>query len=938
MWEFAHCDVQHTKGEHSGVSRLGQMPTLAKSAYYAFDSVVAVAAGARKLYLCGRVKSRDASSQCSKDMSTFNSYARQSQLAQLGKNMSYFYGSTDLYDSIRDQTIAEDAEMTATGALAFSVENTKFFAGDRKHIEFDIVNYVTGVKADTGVFKSVGSWEQMSDQGECELAKCKEEGGKDCLQSKQKMHGYCGELKIIKGIQWMGGDTATPADRAGGHDMTAPQYMTLALVFLCFSIVGGNALELCHFHYIPEAGFTILVGIFVGFLIKFYTYVTKSYKMEEMATFDEHTFSLVLLPIIIFDAGFGAKKFRFFGNIGPIMLFALFGTTISTFLIGGLIFQLGESGISDVRMGLAESLTYGAVISAVDPVATLAVFGVLKVEPNLNYRVFGESIINDAVSIVLFRVCGKFMTKTFDTMGLLGALGSFLSISFGSVFLGVAVAFVASWVLKLAHIHDPLLASGAFIICSYISYEITESMHFSGIIASLFCGFMMKHYALANISPQYQSMVKDMVHMLASLSDLVIFFMVGENVVLFAPYDKKIFMGISLGLCLLGRMCNIFPLAAIYNIFQGMDKRDLTVRAEDTAGKKYCRVEVDDSNTISYDMVDEGRGLPVGIALNNDFCIYRLDGHPAEGDLVSKTIGFSVVAIGGKEVAKGSDVMELLAAEPNQDEIEVTIGQSNAIGFKDQLVMFHAGLRGAIAFALALQFPSQNKKHVIDAVTLVILFTVFVLGGTTVTVLTSLGIKLHCKDDPENLKLVDAKLHNNKAKEEGGKKDMMFWFYSFEFWLKHLITRSPEEDIGVFAQPWEDLTEDEVAAATLLGYHGPDSENNKVWPEIQAHWGIWDTLSEEQKEAAKVLGLDDHRWPPPDFSHIADADDFVKQHKSGHDAGFVEAEVKTVRADTTENPIFADDDDGDGGDGGEDEADAEPQEETEADDAAEPDL
>jgi NhaP-type Na+/H+ or K+/H+ antiporter len=220
-------------------------------------------------------------------------------------------------------------------------------------------------------------------------------------------------------------------------------------------------------------------------------------------------------------------------------------------------------------MGMAESLTFGALISAVDPVATLAIFGVLKVEPNLNYRVFGESLINDAVSIVLFRVFGHFIVQEVTTWEVFKAIFTFLKISLGSLFLGVGVAILASLVMKVAHIHDPLLAAGTFIIWSYISYEVVEALHLSGIIASLFCGFGMSHYALKNIAEQYHEMVHDMVHMMACMADLGIFFSVGVNVVLMAPYDKWMFIAVSMGLCLVGRMCNIFPLCGLYNICPG---------------------------------------------------------------------------------------------------------------------------------------------------------------------------------------------------------------------------------------------------------------------------------------------------------------------------------------------------------------------------------
>lgn len=49
------------------------------------------------------------------------------------------------------------------------------------------------------------------------------------------------------------------------------------------------------------------------------------------------------------------------------------------------------------------SFAFGSLISAVDPVATLAIFHALDVDPTLNMLVFGESVLNDAVSIVMFK-------------------------------------------------------------------------------------------------------------------------------------------------------------------------------------------------------------------------------------------------------------------------------------------------------------------------------------------------------------------------------------------------------------------------------------------------------------------------------------------------------------------------------------------------------
>ena len=70
------------------------------------------------------------------------------------------------------------------------------------------------------------------------------------------------------------------------------------------------------------------------------------------------------------------------------------------FAAGAGIWCLGVLEVA-YRLSLVESFAFGSLISAVDPVATLAIFSALDSDPVLNMLVFGESILNDAVSIVL---------------------------------------------------------------------------------------------------------------------------------------------------------------------------------------------------------------------------------------------------------------------------------------------------------------------------------------------------------------------------------------------------------------------------------------------------------------------------------------------------------------------------------------------------------
>merc|ERR1719158_963695 len=117
---------------------------------------------------------------------------------------------------------------------------------------------------------------------------------------------------------------------------------------------------------------------------------------------DPELFFIFLLPGIIFDAGYNLEKGDFFGNIGSICAFAIGGTAISVVTIGCGGYILGAIGWS-YPLPFLDSFLFGSLTSAVDPVATLAIFSALGVNPTLYMVVFGESVVNDAVSIVFFR-------------------------------------------------------------------------------------------------------------------------------------------------------------------------------------------------------------------------------------------------------------------------------------------------------------------------------------------------------------------------------------------------------------------------------------------------------------------------------------------------------------------------------------------------------
>ena len=150
-------------------------------------------------------------------------------------------------------------------------------------------------------------------------------------------------------------------------------------------------------HSFPESITAILVGIVLGILFK--AFYNKHTEMLNIVSFEPHTFFLFLLPCIMYEAGFSLKVKVFLKNIVPVMGFAVFSTIIAAFLFSVTFYYF--SSFTDYPISMMASSSFGSFISAIDPVATIAIFKSLGVAELPFTMVLGEAVLNDAVAIAL---------------------------------------------------------------------------------------------------------------------------------------------------------------------------------------------------------------------------------------------------------------------------------------------------------------------------------------------------------------------------------------------------------------------------------------------------------------------------------------------------------------------------------------------------------
>ncbi|XP_031512705.1 sodium/hydrogen exchanger 8 isoform X5 [Papio anubis] len=332
-------------------------------------------------------------------------------------------------------------------------------------------------------------------------------------------------------------------EQAQQEEQSSGMTIFFSLLVLAICIILVHLLIRYRLHFLPESVAVVSLGILMGAVIKIIEF-------KKLANW----------------------KGNFFQNIGSITLFAVFGTAISAFVVGGGIYFLGQADVIS-KLNMTDSFAFGSLISAVDPVATIAIFNALHVDPVLNMLVFGESILNDAVSIVLTNTAEGLTRKNMsDVSGwqtFLQALDYFLKMFFGSAALGTLTGLISALVLKHIDLRKtPSLEFGMMIIFAYLPYGLAEGISLSGIMAILFSGIVMSHYTHHNLSPVTQILMQQTLRTVAFLCETCVFAFLGLSIFSFPHKFEISFVIWCIVLVLFGRAVNIFPLSYLLNFFR----------------------------------------------------------------------------------------------------------------------------------------------------------------------------------------------------------------------------------------------------------------------------------------------------------------------------------------------------------------------------------
>ncbi|CAH8557195.1 unnamed protein product [Schistosoma turkestanicum] len=406
--------------------------------------------------------------------------------------------------------------------------------------------------------------------------------------------------------------------------------------------------------YVPESLLLIIIGITFGSIVLYDIEKQSNNTIENTVwKFTPQLFAYYLLPPIILESAYNLYNRTFSEYLGIVLLFSVLGTICNFLLIGFsmyFLYKLSLFGEPTLQYDVKGYLLFSSIIVAVDPVAVLAIFQDIGVELSLYFIVFGESLFNDAITIVLNDIMIAF-TSSEQVTSLQIFIGfiSFFTVSFGGLLIGVIFGVFTCLITRI-HSH---LAVFTILLLAYFSYIMADCVGWSGIISMIACGLVQAAYAFHNIGEKYVKSVHLITRMLAEVSEAVIFLFLGIQVISYKLEWHTGFILWGLVLCLISRAIVVFSITAIVNYV-------------------------------------------------------------------------------------------------NIDETKITLAQ--------QIVLIYGGLRGAVAFALAVLIPEDlfpvnglyHKNVIVTATLFIILFTVGFMGLTTKPLVKLLKIR---KKDKETLSL-----------------------------------------------------------------------------------------------------------------------------------------------------------------------------------------
>ena len=272
---------------------------------------------------------------------------------------------------------------------------------------------------------------------------------------------------------------------------------------------------------IPYTVLLVVIGIAIAELQRFWAPLQA---LETFVLTPELVF-FIFLPALIFESGLSLDARQLMKDLAPVLTMAVPALLISTSLVGGVLWLL-------LGIDLATALLFGALISATDPVAVIALFKELGAPLRLNVLVEGESLFNDATAIVVFSILLAMILEGTEVslVNSGAAVLQFFIVFLGGALVGALIGLLVSEMLyQLKSSISAILSMS--VVTAYASFIVAEHvLHVSGVIATVSAALMLSIYGMSRIPVNVKPIVSETWEFVGLVANSFLFLLVGLSI------------------------------------------------------------------------------------------------------------------------------------------------------------------------------------------------------------------------------------------------------------------------------------------------------------------------------------------------------------------------------------------------------------------------
>ncbi|HVY45235.1 MAG TPA: cation:proton antiporter, partial [Minicystis sp.] len=233
----------------------------------------------------------------------------------------------------------------------------------------------------------------------------------------------------------------------------------------------------------------------------------------------------VFLPGLVFEAAFHLEFKAFWASKVTIVSLAVPGVVAAIVFTALLLVPFTRAFRVAHGLGWSEGVVFGALLAATDPIAVVALFRSLGAPPRLGMLVEAESLLNDGTAVVFFTLV---IAAIRGQVSLGGAVFDFARVVGAGAVIGVALGYGVSKIIQ--RIDDAMIEITLTTIAAYGSFALAESLHVSGIIATVVAGMVCGNLGATSMSPTTRIATLGFWDYVAFALNSVVFLLIGFEV------------------------------------------------------------------------------------------------------------------------------------------------------------------------------------------------------------------------------------------------------------------------------------------------------------------------------------------------------------------------------------------------------------------------